>query len=125
LTVAGLSDVSLGEVTTQSIDYREGNEPGHVRKLPGLTKFGSVTLKRGVTTSLELFQWHRQVAAGAGSFRRSVAIVVLDEAGADAARFVVTDAWPVKFVAGALNAKGNDVLIEALELANEGIERVQ
>ena len=45
-----------------------------------------------------------------------------DEAGADAARFVVTNAWPVKYDPSDLNAKGNEVMIELLELANEGIE---
>ena len=47
-----------------------------------------------------------------------------DEAGADAARFVIDQAWPVKYDPSDLNAKGNEVMIELLELANEGIERV-
>ena len=47
-----------------------------------------------------------------------------DEAGADAARFVVSEAWPIKYDPSDLNAKGNEVLIELLELVNEGIERV-
>jgi phage tail-like protein len=42
----------------------------------------------------------------------------------DAARFVVSDAWPIKYDPSDLNAKGNEVMIELLELANEGIERV-
>jgi phage tail-like protein len=50
---------------------------------------------------------------------------VQDDAGQDQARFVVTDAWPVKYETSALNARANDVIIETLELANEGIERVQ
>jgi len=51
-------------------------------------------------------------------------IVVQDEAGVDSARFVISDAWPVKYDPSDLMAKGNEVLIELLELANEGIERV-
>ena len=47
------------------------------------------------------------------------------EAGADAARFVVSEAWPIKYDPTDLNAKGNEVLIELLELVNEGIERVK
>ena len=54
-----------------------------------------------------------------------VVIVVQDEAGADAARFVVSEAWPIKYDPTDLNAKGNEVLIELLELVNEGIERVK
>ena len=55
---------------------------------------------------------------------QNVTIVIRGEDGSDQARFVVQDAWPTKFLVGALQAKGNDVIIEALELANEGIERV-
>jgi len=50
--------------------------------------------------------------------------VVQNEAGSDEARFVVSEAWPTKYSASELNAQGNEVLIETLELANEGIERV-
>ena len=124
--IAGFSEVAIGATTTDVIDYREGTDPSRTRKLPGLTKYGNVTLKRGVTNSLELFQWHKQVANGSiATNRKTVTIVVQDEAGADKARFVVTDAWPAKYDAADLNAKGNEVLIEELELANEGIERVQ
>jgi phage tail-like protein len=125
LQVAGFSEVAIGATTTEAIDYREGNEPLRVRKLSGLTKFGNVTLKRGVTDSLELFQWHQQIVQGqSNTNRRNVVIVVLGEGGDDRARFVVTNAWPTKYDPSDLNAKGNEVFIECLELANEGIERV-
>ena len=61
-----------------------------------------------------------------GERRKNIAISVLDESGkAENARFVITDAWPVKYDPSDLNAKGNEVIIELLELANEGIERVK
>jgi phage tail-like protein len=122
---AGFSEVVIGETTTEAIDYREGNDPAHVRKLSGVTKYGNVTLKSGVTDSLELFNWHKGVVAGQIAHnRKNLVIIVVDEAGADQARFVVSEAWPVKYGPIHLNAKGNEVLIELLELANEGIERV-
>jgi phage tail-like protein len=125
-TQAGFSEVAIAATTIDAVDYREGTDPPHVRKLSGLTRYGNITLKSGMTASMELYQWHRAVSAGGlASQRRRVAIVVQDEAGNDTARFVVSDAWPVKYDAGDLNAKGNEVMIELLELANEGIERVQ
>ena len=57
--------------------------------------------------------------------RRQIAIVIADETGADHARFVVSEAWPAKYEPSELNATGNEVIIETLELVNEGIERVQ
>jgi phage tail-like protein len=121
---AGFSDVEIGASAVEVVEYREGNEPGIVRKLPGLNKVGDVSLKRGVTASMDLFNWFRAVVAGDPAMRKNVVIVLLGEDGSDQARFVVRSAWARKFVVGDLHAKGNEVVIEALELANEGIERV-
>src|SRR5436305_14452315 len=120
--LAGFTEVAIGETTTDVIDYREGSDPPHVRKLPGLRKFGNVTLKRGFTESLELWNWFASV--GQGPARKHLAIVVLDEAGADKARFVVTNAWPIKYQPSDLKACADDVLFETLVMTNEGVERV-
>ena len=129
ITQAGFSEVAIAETTIDAVDYREGIDPPHVRKLSGLTKYGNITLKWGLTTgatALDLFKWHSDVSAGQiKEKRKKVVIVVQDEAGQDSARFVITDAWPVKYDPSDLNAKGNEVLIETIELANEGIERVK
>ena len=129
ITQAGFSEVAIAETTIDAVDYREGTDPPHVRKLSGLTKYGSITLKWGLTVggaALDLFKWHADVSAGqVKDKRKTVVIVVQDEAGQESARFVVTDAWPIKYDPSDLNAKGNEVLIELLELANEGIERVK
>jgi phage tail-like protein len=126
---AGFAEVSIGANTTEAIDYREGSDPPHVRKLSGVTKYGNVTLKWGLTVganALELFQWHRAIATGQlAQNRRRVVVVVQDEAGQDQARFVVSEAWPVKYETSTLSATANEVVIETLELANEGIERVE
>jgi phage tail-like protein len=128
ITQAGFSEVMIAETTIDAVDYREGTDPPHVRKLSGLTKYGNITLKWGLTiggSALDLFRWHADVSAGQiKEKRKKVVVVVQDEAGVDSARFVITDAWPVKYDPSDLNAKGNEVLIELLELANEGIERV-
>lgn len=130
ITRAGFSEVMIAETTIEAIDYREGTDPPHVRKLSGLTKYGSITLKAGMTTdanALELFKWHADVSSGLISERRrNIAVRVLDESGkTETARFVITDAWPIKYDPSDLNGKGNEVLIELLEFANEGIERVK
>jgi phage tail-like protein len=126
ITQGNFSEVTIGETTTDAVDYREGTDPSHVRKLDGLTKYGNITMKWGVTDSTELHAWHKAIMAGQiQSNRKQVAIVVQDEAGADKARFVVSEAWPMKYQPSGLNGKGNEVFVELLELVNEGIERVQ
>lgn len=123
---ANFSEVTIAETLTDAVDYREGTDPSHVRKLDGLTKYGNITLKWGVTTSMDLYNWHKAIVAGQiQSNRKNVAIVVQDESGADKARFTVSEAWPVKYQPSALNGKGAEVFVEQLDLANEGFERTQ
>ena len=125
IQAAAFSEAMIAETMTEPIDYREGTDPMHVRKLSGLTKFGNITLKRGITDSLEIYNWNKQIMAGQIlSNRKQVTIIVVDEANVDKARFVVSEAWPMKYDPSDLNAKGNEVFIELLELVNEGIERV-
>lgn len=125
---SGFNECTLGDRAVDVAEYREGTDPPHVRKLSGLTKYSNITLKWGLVVganALDLFKWHDDVSAGqVKDKRKKVTIIVQDEAGVDSARFLVSEAWPVKYDPSDLNAKGNDVLIEVLELANEGIERV-
>lgn len=126
LPSAAFSEATIGATTTDVIEYREGSDPPHARKLSGLTKFGNVTLKRGVTKSQDLSDWHKQaMTQGSSASRRRVVVAVQDESGQDMTLFVISEAWPVKYEVSDLNAKGGDVLIELLELTNEGIERLQ
>ncbi len=121
---AGFSEVTLPDSTQDVVEYREGSEPPVLRKLPGLAKFGNVTLKWGVTDSLELYEWRRLVETGKiNEARRNVAIIVLDDEGQPAARWEFYEAWPSKYDAPDLNAKGNEVAIETLEIAHEGMKR--
>lgn len=128
---AGFSEVAIAETTIEAVEYREGTDPPHSRKLSGLTKYGNITLKTGITAgpnALDLFKWHNDVSAGqVKDKRKKVVIIVQDESGDESAgaRFVITDAWPVKYDPSDLSGKGNEVMIELLELANEGIERVK
>ena len=127
ITQAAFSDVMIAETTIDAIDYREGtDQQPNVRKLSGLTKYGNITLKWGLTvsdTALKLFEWFASVSAGRGNRAQKVTINVLNEAGDEAARFLVEEAWPVKYDLSDLNAKGNEVFIELLELAHEGLTR--
>lgn len=125
---AGFSEVAIGDASNDPIEYREGNELTTVRKLKGLNKYGNVTLKWGLTDSVELSNWHRMVVDDAtplSAARKTVVIRIQDEAGADKAAYEITRAWPTKYNPTDLNGKGNEVAIESLELANEGIRRIQ
>jgi phage tail-like protein len=126
ISQASFSEVAIGETATDAVDYRDGTDPAHVRKLDGLTKYGNITLKWGVTDSQDLYNWHKAIVAGQISKNRKMVVIsVMDETGTEKARFTVAEAWPMKYQLGGLNGKGNEVFLETLELVNEGIERVK
>jgi len=121
VTTAGFSECTGINTETDPIEYRNGNEDITVRKLPGLKKFGNITLKRGFTTSKELWDWRKKVMDGKTE-RKSGAIVLLNEARQESLRWNFREAWPRKLDAPSFNAKNNEVAIETLEIVCEGIE---
>jgi phage tail-like protein len=121
LTIAGFSECSGLGSEVDVIEYREGGD--HlVRKLPGLRKFNNITLKRGITKSSELQDWHKNILNGVPD-RRNGAIILLDDDRTEVVRWKFSNAFPRKWEGPNLNAKGNEVAIETLEIACEGIER--
>ena len=80
ITQAGFQECSGLDASTDPVDYREGADPKHVRKLTGLNKYSPITLKRGITDSDELWKWRKTVIDGKVE-RRNGSIVLLDEAG--------------------------------------------
>src|SRR3984957_1189421 len=78
ITQAGFQEVGGLDTTTATIDYREGNDPSHVRKLAGLNTYSPITLKRGITDSDELWNWRQTVIDGKTQ-RKNGSIVLRDE----------------------------------------------
>jgi phage tail-like protein len=117
VTQAGFQECSGLDTQTSSIEYREGADPKHVRKLQGLNSFTNISLKRGITDSTDLWDWYRT------GDRRSGSIVLLDDKGVEKMRWNFVNAWPTKWTGPSFNAMGNAVAIEALEIAHEEIVR--
>ncbi len=125
---AGFSEVAVGDASNEPIEYREGTDITTVRKLNGLNKYANITLKWGITDSTELTDWHQLVVDDATPLddaRRNVVIRVQNEAGEDVVAVEVVNCWPTKLDFFDLNATGNEVAIDTLELTNEGIRRIQ
>jgi len=115
---AGFQECGGLDTSTDPIDYREGNDPNHVRKLPGLNKFTAITLKRGITDSDELWKWRMTVMQGKPD-RRNGSVVLLDDTGAEKLRWNFHLAWPSKWTGPAFNSTGNAVAVETLEITHE------
>lgn len=123
ITKAGFSEVAGLNAEANIIEYREGKDSITPRKLPGLLKFGNVTLKRGLIVEPELFQWFKSVADGDIDRKLSISIVLLDEKRDEKVRWNLSNAWPSKYMGADLKANANEIAIESLEICHEGLER--
>jgi len=125
LIQAGFAECTGLNSETSVIEYREGNDETSVRKLIGLTKFGNVTLKRGVTTGHQLFEWRDMVREPSDDPkrepRRNISIILLDERRKEKVRFNLKNAWPSKWTGPDFKASANEIAIEQLELTHEGV----
>ena len=114
-------EVDLPESEIEIIEYRDGSDVrSSVRKIPGLTKHTNLVLKRGLTNSLDLYEWFRQTKRGIVE-RRDITVSILNEEKEPFVTWKLTNCWPTKYSGSTLKAKGNEVVIETLEIAVEDV----
>jgi len=119
----GFSEVSGLSQEVQAIEYRDGLMSGTTLPLkrPGLKKAGNITLKKGmVTENIELYRWLNN-SGQPNVERRDLVITLLNDEGTPVFVWSIAQAWPVKFEGPGLKASGNDIAIESVDLAHEGI----
>ena len=121
----GFSECTGLNSETNIVEYREGSDDTTMRKLSGLSKFGNVTLKRGVGVGAQLFEWRRMVSEPTDDAprepRRNISILLLDEKRAEQVRFNLKNAWPSKWTGPDFKASANEIAIEQLEICHEGV----
>jgi phage tail-like protein len=120
--VGGFSEVTGLEVRTEVDDYREGGVNDFVHRMAKETRYPNLTLKRGITDATLLWDWHQQVVNGEIE-RKTVSVVLLNERREEKRRWVFRDAYPVKWNGTDLNAAGNTVAVESVELAHHGMTK--
>lgn len=124
VAATSFSEVSGLEAEIEVVDYRTGDtKQNAVRKLPGLNKFTNITLKRGLTLDLSLWNWINSALQG-NVQRVAVTITLLDQADNPQLRWNLTNAWPCKWTGPLLSAGSSEVAIETLEICHEGLELV-
>lgn len=122
---SSFSEVSGLTMEAEVIEYRPGTDVSlTTRKLPGLKKYGNVSLKRGimpVEAGNGLYEWYNTIKAGTAQ-RRPVTISLLNEQHEPVMTWKIKEAWPVKVEGPGLNATGNEIAIETLEFVHEGLD---
>jgi phage tail-like protein len=118
----GFTEVSGLDVSTDVIEYREGSSKEyHKVKMPGMQKFSNITLKRGTFSGdNDFYDWYNTIALNTVQ-RRDLVISLLNENHEPVVVWKIKNAFPVKVTSTDLKADGNEVAIETLEIAHEGL----
>jgi phage tail-like protein len=116
--------MSVEGVTAQSevIEYRDASDPNRVRLLPGNTRYGPITLKRGLTDNTELWDWYKANLDSPVDYK-SMSIVFQDHGHNEKARYNAHDCWPSDYYIEELEANPSNVAIEVIVIQTELIER--
>lgn len=97
-----------------------------VRKVPGRMKWGDITLKRGITAIMDVWNWRKMVEDGdIGGARKNGSIMMMDQSGQIVARWDFVNAWPSKVSGPQIQADSNAFGVEEMTLVHEGISRIQ
>ncbi len=103
----------------------DANGKALVQKFPGQMKWANITLKRGIDADNQLWTWRKKVIDGdVVGARTDGQIDILDWQGTAVVTYKFVQGWPCKYSAPGINAAGNEILVEEIEIAHEGFERV-
>lgn len=117
----GFTEVTGLEASLEVEDYKEGGENGFVRKFPTRATYANVVLKRGVTLSEDLWNWHYSYVTGRGK-RRDGLIVLRNQFHAPVKTWVFKRGLPLKWSGPTFDAAKSAVAVESIEIAHEGVE---
>lgn len=108
---------------TQVIEYRGGSSPVYSTvKMPGIQKFSNVTLKKGMFKG-DKNLWDKYNLLKMNTYKRAtITISLLDESQAVAMSWTLTNAFPTKITVTDMKSDGNEVAVETMELAHEGLK---
>ena len=121
-TKIGFTEVTGLEVTTEKLEYRDrASKEYNKLQMPGMQVFNEIELKRGTfANDNEFYEWWNTVALNTIE-RRDITISLLNENHEPVVVWKVKNAWPTKVSSTDLNSTGNEVAMESISLANEGI----
>jgi phage tail-like protein len=116
------SECSGLEATMEPKVIKEGGRNYGAAQRAGPVTFATVILKRGLTTTRDMWTWFDLVTSQhAFAHRLAATINVYDQAGNAVIAWKLANAMPIKFKGADLNARGTEVGVEELHLAHEGL----
>ncbi|MBU3030115.1 phage tail protein [Paracoccus marinaquae] len=121
-TELAFQEVSGLDIETEVLEYRAGNSKVFSKvKMPGMIKSGNITMKKGVfAKDNAIFDWFKEIKMNTIK-RKAITISLLDESQTPTMVWKVQNAFPVKITGTDLKAEGNEVAVESIEIAHEGL----
>jgi phage tail-like protein len=118
----GFTEVSGLDVEREVIEYRDGSSKEYSKlKMPGLTKFSNITLKRGsFKKDNDFYKWWVSNKLETVE-RRDITISLLNEEHTPVITWKVKNAWPSKIQPTDLKSDDNSIAIETMEIVHEGL----
>jgi phage tail-like protein len=108
------------------VEHKVVDDSGHeiVQKIPGRLKWENVTLKRGITDAMDIWDWRKLVEDGKmGDARTNCSIIMMDRNYEDVARWDFVNAWPSKVSGPSVKSDSNEFGVEEVTLVHEGMVR--
>ena len=110
------------EVAEQKVVNEKGIQV--VLKVPGRLKWGDVTLKRGLTSNMDLWKWRKMVEDGdVKSSRKNGSIIMFDQSLKPVAQWDFKNAWPSKISGPNPKSDSNELQVEEITIVHEYIAR--
>lgn len=106
---------------TSVFEIREGGMNDGVHLLAGPSRHSPITLSRGLTVSMDLWEWRQQVIQGAEGIRRTGDIVLCDERGAESMRWTFFDGWPSRWEGPLFHGEHSAIALETVVIVHEGL----
>lgn len=122
VAAGGFSECSGLEMSMRVEEFNEGGRNGEVLKFPGRTSWTNITLKKGIGAGAALWDWYYSFIEGRGQ-RRDGLIFLLNEQRVPNTVWHFRRGFPVKYSGPSLNAAQNNVAIESIEIAHEGLQQ--
>jgi phage tail-like protein len=128
----GLSTVAFRELSgigseNDVIVQHQVNQQGKATyvKVAGKLTWQNLVLKKGIDSDLSLWTWRNAIiTSGVNGQKKNGQIYIVDVQGQQKTTWKLVNAWPCNYTIGGLVPDTNEMLLEEVHLAHEGLERV-
>jgi phage tail-like protein len=123
ITSSRFTHVEGLDAETEVVEYREGSDTNSVKLIPGLYRYGPITLKRGLSENTELWEWFEENRDDPVD-RKAMSIIIFDRGRNEKVRFNFQDCWPSQYYIEPLSSSPSDIAMEVIVIQCESMERV-